>query len=286
MQETVLERRSPVSWYHWGFLSDLLVVIVLFAIGLSLREVRPFERPVDPKDPDLNHPKLENIVTNEMLIVYSLVLPCLIGLIWYLAIWAFQRVTLHDMLYSLHLYLMGVLLSLGLTQAVTNLVKNWAGRLRPDFLDRCKFNETLNACTGDPAVIEEGRRSFFSGHASLSFAGLGFLAFWLGGLVLRGVIVHPGAIRRGLDNSRFYLINRPFRAWRYALPALPLILASYIAVTRTQQYVHHPTDVATGSIIGFLLAALFYFFYYRKNEFKNFTGYEPIPGLISATETV
>jgi phosphatidate phosphatase len=69
--------------------------------------------------------------------------------------------------------------SISLLFLINIFVKLYAGRLRPDFLARCKpdftgINPDINyfvteeICKGDKSKIIEGRKSFFSGHSSIS----------------------------------------------------------------------------------------------------------------------
>nr|XP_032822066.1 phospholipid phosphatase 3-like isoform X3 [Petromyzon marinus] len=74
-------------------------------------------------------------------------------------------------------------------QSLTDVAKFSVGRLRPHFLDVCKPDRALYncsegyitrvVCTGDPAVIAEARKSFFSGHASFAMYSMVFLAVFL-----------------------------------------------------------------------------------------------------------
>lgn len=91
----------------------------------------------------------------------------------------------------------------------------------------------------------DGRRSWPSGHSSLSFAGLGFLGLWFFGLVLDGSYIVSDQMN--VPKKWWYLQSRPGRAWRFVLPFAPWLLASYVAISRSQQYVHHPTDVLSGT---------------------------------------
>lgn len=71
-------------------------------------------------------------------------------------------------------------------------MKFYIGRLRPDFLARClpdvsrakpsdifKYGDltlyTEVICTGERSIILDGHKSFPSGHASMSWAGLGYV---------------------------------------------------------------------------------------------------------------
>ncbi|KAG8966875.1 hypothetical protein FRC03_011196 [Tulasnella sp. 419] len=154
--------------------------------------------------------------------------------------------------WDLHNSLLGAILSLGLTGTVTNLVKITVGRPRPDVIDRCQPREgsqnaspyglvTAAICTQtDHEILKDGFRSFPSGHSSLSFAGLGFLSFYLAGkLHLWDKRGHTG------------------KAW---LSLAPLMGAALVAVSRTMDYRHHWQDVLTGSILGLTLS----FFSYRQ----------------------
>jgi diacylglycerol diphosphate phosphatase/phosphatidate phosphatase len=89
----------------------------------------------------------------------------------------------------------------------------------------------------------DGRRSWPSGHSSLCFAGLGFLGMWFSGLVLDGIYISTDQVDA---SRRIYLQSRAGRAWRFVLPFAPWLLAAYVAISRTQQYIHHPTDVLSG----------------------------------------
>ncbi len=88
-------------------------------------------------------------------------------------------------LHQAHVSLLGLFISLALTMFLTDVVKNSVGRPRPDLIARCKPKEdtpshtllTIDVCTQTIShVLQDGWRSFPSGHSSFAFAGLGYLA--------------------------------------------------------------------------------------------------------------
>ncbi|KAF8740515.1 Acid phosphatase-like protein, partial [Rhizoctonia solani] len=171
-----------------------------------------------------------------------------------------------------HLSMLGLVLGLATTGAVTQVVKVTVGRPRPDAIARCKPTAgshdravfglvTTDICTEtDVYMMKDGWRSFFSGHSSslllirvpeltrlaVSFAGLGFLSFYLAGkLHLFDERGHTG------------------KAW---IALTPLTGALLIAISRTMDYRHHWQDVLVGSAVGLLFSYFAYRQYYPTLE--------------------
>jgi diacylglycerol diphosphate phosphatase/phosphatidate phosphatase len=119
------------------------------------------------------------------------------------------------------------------------------GRPRPDLIARCiprpgavdrpVFGlSTVEVCTSTNKLrLDDGFKSFPSGHSSLSFAGLGFLTLYLAGKMH---LWDPYGHRN--------------RAW-FAL--CPLLLAAMVAISRTEDNRHHWQDVLVGSALGFTI---------------------------------
>ena len=120
------------------------------------------------------------------------------------------------------------------------------GRLRPDFLARClpKIDGAGNAvCTQTKALImKEGRRSFPSGHASISFSGLGFLGFFLAG--------------------QLRIFDGQAHLTRVSMCIAPLTLSLIVAISRVMDYRHHWSDVVAGSLLGLGVAWIVYQLYF------------------------
>ena len=112
-------------------------------------------------------------------IAYSVFLPLALIALWA----AIFRPPFH----KIHVTILGLLISVVLTTFLTDVIKNSVGRPRPDLIARCKPKVgtpehelvTIEVCTEKSHhILHDGWRSFPSGHSSLAFSGLGFLALY------------------------------------------------------------------------------------------------------------
>lgn len=138
---------------------------------------------------------------------------------------------------------LGYFEALGVTLALTEASKILIGRPRPDFDDRRRRG-------GD---MLDGRRSFWSGHASMSFAGASFLAWQLAGHFVWGsrerstfTRVAAGAVASGL-----------------------LVGAGAIAASRISDGRHHVSDVLTGAAVGSLIGTGAFFRHFKLNNSRR-----------------
>lgn len=244
---------------------DTILLVLIILINIPVYFQPPFQRQFILNDPTLSHPyELNERVTDFMLVIYSLVLPCVVIIVvWYLLV---DRRHKWNVLY---VSLLGLFLSWFTTALFTNFIKNWFGRPRPDFIDRCQprpnmpINTLFTAdevCTNEnEAILLEGFRSTPSGHSSESFAGLGYLFFWLCGQLLTE--------------------HEQVGIWRKYVAMIPLLIASLIALSRTQDYRHHFVDIFLGSIIGFLIS----YGIYRK-YFPSISSQVPFKPLLDNSD--
>ncbi|KAL1553617.1 Lipid phosphate phosphatase 2, variant 2 [Salvia divinorum] len=186
---------------------------------------------------DLKYPLKDNTVPIWAVPIIAILLPLTVILVFY-----FIR---HNV-YDLHHALLGLLFSVLITGVLTDAIKDAVGRPRPDFYWRCFpdgkpffHNVTGNVqCTGSKSVIKEGHKSFPSGHTSWSFAGLGFLAWYLSG--------------------KIKVFDRRGHVAKLCLVFFPLLLAALVGVSRVDDYWHHWQDVFAGGLIGLTVASFCY----------------------------
>ncbi|CCD24059.1 bifunctional diacylglycerol diphosphate phosphatase/phosphatidate phosphatase NDAI_0C03990 [Naumovozyma dairenensis CBS 421] len=228
-------------------ITDVIVLLIFMIISYPVYYQEPFQRQFYLNDLTISHPyALNQRVSDTMLFVYTLVIP-LIAIVIMTLILAHP----HHRWFLLYISVLGLFLAWFATSLFTNFIKNWIGRLRPDFLDRCQPKPGLpvdmlftasEVCTTDnKEILLDGFRTTPSGHSSESFAGLGYLYLWTCGQLLTE--------------------NKEMGYWRKLVALLPLLGASLIALSRTQDYRHHFVDVLLGSIFGYVVA----YFNYRRN---------------------
>ncbi|XP_066371618.1 lipid phosphate phosphatase 2-like [Miscanthus floridulus] len=219
-------------------LLDWAVLVFLVALDGALNFIEPFHRFVGADMmPGLRYPLKDNTVPVWAVPVVAVVGPVAI----IVGIYVRRR-----NVYDLHHAILGLLFSVLITAVLTDAIKDGVGRPRPNFFWRCfpdglpEYDNVTRAaiCHGDPAVVKEGYKSFPSGHTSWSFAGLGFLSWYLAGKI-------KAFDRRG-------------HVAKLCIVALPLLLASMVAVSRVDDYWHHWQDVFTAGVLGLVVASFCY----------------------------
>ena len=225
-------------------------MLLLFICNLATLFLEPFHRlfSLDDRRIQFPHADLERVPVPHLLF-YSMGVPLLV-IVLYLA----ARPSASPKAHKLHVALLGLTTALLLASFITDLVKNGVGRARPDLVARCRpapgtpRHELVfyTVCTQtDPHVLHDGFRSFPSGHSSFSWAGLGYLALFLAGQL--------GALRRGRRGVA-----------RVVFAGVPLVGATLIAISRTEDYRHDVWDVCTGTLIGAACATFSYGRYFRS----------------------
>ncbi|RYP81573.1 hypothetical protein DL770_005875 [Monosporascus sp. CRB-9-2] len=223
--------------------------------------VEPFHRLFFINDLRISFPHAEvERVPVWLNFVYALFVPLGVLLFWNAVV---ARASFHKQ----HSAVLGLAISLVLASFLTDIVKNTVGRPRPDLVARCKPAAGtapdalvgIDVCTETAHhTLHDGWRSFPSGHSSFSFAGLGYLAFFLAGQlrVFRD--------RRDLGRALLCLA--------------PLLGAALIAISRCQDYRHDVYDVCVGSALGFFVAWFAYRRYWPSLSSRDCDEPYPTPG--------
>ncbi|KAL0205635.1 hypothetical protein P9112_000942 [Eukaryota sp. TZLM1-RC] len=127
-----------------------------------------------------------------------------------------------------------------------SVLKTFAGRLRPDFVDRCQ-PDAKGVCTGDPDVVREGRVSWPSGHSGLTGFATVFALFLLNDLL------------------------KPFSAESFrSLRMLPLVVVGLLGIlsglSRNIDNHHHVGDIVCGLVLGGIVAV---WAWYLRQKYNN-----------------
>ncbi|KAL5532664.1 hypothetical protein ACEPAF_4438 [Sanghuangporus sanghuang] len=219
---------------------DWMICIVLATVFFSLDEIPGFKRQFSIDDTRYTvHERVPPVALYFIAGVAPFVIQIAVNLLTVRSVWDFHNGSL------------GLLLGLTLTGAITQFTKVTVGRPRPDVISRCQPPAgienpeyglvTVEICTQtDVHIIRDGFRSFPSGHSSLSFAGLGFLSFYLAG--------------------KMHLFDEKGHTTKAWISLTPLSGAALVAISRTMDYRHHWQDVLIGSLIGLVMS----FFAYRQ----------------------
>ncbi|KAF6764843.1 phosphatidic acid phosphatase type 2/haloperoxidase [Ephemerocybe angulata] len=228
----------------WSYAPDWILTLVLAALFFSLDKVDGYRRVFSLEDTSLRHPyTLHERVPDSWLYIICGVVPLVsLPLINFFTVRSW---------WDFHNSWLGLVLGLALTGSITQFVKITVGRPRPDIVARCippagavdpPFELTdWTICTQvDVTILRDGFRSFPSGHSSMSFAGLGFLSFYLAG--------------------KMHLFDKRGHAGKAWLALTPFCAAALVAISRSMDYRHHWHDILVGSVLGVVLS----FFAYRQ----------------------
>lgn len=225
----------PLAEPYYLVVSACLTALAILTLPLELW-IKPFARHFRLENPYINYPMVPEHVPVSLLAFLSAVLP--LGFIFITGM--VDKRTQKTCATSI----LGLSFALVATLFVTDVLKILIGNQRPDFIARCQprpdapknqYVSVIDVCTTDNlADLWEGCKSTPSGHSSLSFAGLGYLAFWF----------------ERTFNLKRASIPLYLRISSYA----PMLISAYVGFTRIIDHKHHWVDVISGSIIGTFIA--------------------------------
>lgn len=229
-----------VAVHYWP---DWLALGVVGAVcGLTGLFERTEDRFFITSDPSLNYPFLPNTVSTMVMMLYGVGIPLVVCLLLNAVLarahigWAWGL--------DVHHFTLSFVSGHLICQAFTLILKEVVGRIRPSGVAR------LNSADGDTHGYN---LSFPSGHTSLTFCGMVFLALYLSGKF--GTFRAAGLLARK-DKADAHVGSL---AVVLLTVLAPLSLACYVMATRLTDYAHDFADVNMGVMIGTASAVLTYF---------------------------
>ncbi|KAI9674810.1 MAG: hypothetical protein M1817_001714 [Caeruleum heppii] len=195
----------------FSYILDWVVILGMAAVAGGLAKISPNKRPFSLTDPTISYPKVgKEKVPNGVAVLAGFLAPLIVIFVVCLAFVPGPTVakgTPRVMIWrrkfwEFHTGVLGLALALASSFLITNGMKHQYGKPRPDLLSRC--NPDLNnirdhivggfydqiegangalvswtICQNKGTELDDGFRSFFSGHASFSWAGLLYLTLFL-----------------------------------------------------------------------------------------------------------
>jgi diacylglycerol diphosphate phosphatase / phosphatidate phosphatase len=233
------------------------LTLFIVSAGFGAAHLEPFQRPLPVqllensgdyvRNLMFDQPMNDETVPNEAVVVIGMWLPLILQML--IASCKGWRGDCHR---TICVYLV----ALALTGLATEAIKVYVGYFRPIFFSVCDPTQDYSAC--QEAYDDDARKSFLSGHSSLSFAGLGQLFLYIHTRWGVPSVTTSKALDHG-DEEVVYSTDeasrRQIARMRTArlcsiLALLPLGLAAFIACSRIVDNRHHPVDVVGGSVLG------------------------------------
>jgi membrane-associated phospholipid phosphatase len=241
-------RWKASGWWTPSYIADYLLLVLLW-IGVGIcwfwydEDVKEyFVPPPNPNGPGFawydnkyTYPHKKDSISPGASVVLSFIAPAIVMLVF-----AIVRRSAHDF----HNAMLGMGEAIGFGYIIQIPLTRAVGAFRPDYLSR--------VIKGDPDEISDGRRSFPSGHATIAFAGYGFLCFYLIG---KTKVFHAAY----------------GNLWRLFVVLAPVAAAVAQAVSRIHDNRHSNLDVFAGAYIG-LCVAIFGYYANFPGPFNRFSS--------------
>jgi membrane-associated phospholipid phosphatase len=165
---------------------------------------------------------------------------------------------------------------------ITEMIKVLSQRYRPDFVARCFYNANMtipdallvnnprmmlstSQCTNtDSNMLDDGRKSFPSGHTSAAFASMTVQSLFVINALVRIVTAQPQSAAQGGANSRsglwdyLWQMSVDRNAVLSVLVFAPQLWAFAVGASRMLDNKHYPLDVICGLILGAGCALVIY----------------------------
>ncbi|UKZ78021.1 hypothetical protein TrVFT333_005755 [Trichoderma virens FT-333] len=331
-----IKRGRPSIRLISSYIFDWIILIVVAAVGYVLGVITPNKRPFSLVNPDISFPFTEHeTVPDWLLFVLSCGVPAVIIIIVSIIFVPGATVPKNTpaslvwkrKLWELHIGLLGLLMSVACGFFFISGIKNMCGKPRPDLLARClpdienaskyliggfqgesKLGNSIGQLYSadicqqtDKAKLNDGFRSYPSGHSAASAGGLLYLSLFLASkfavtmpFVATGTSssshdVHaafPSRMGSAVEqyddeasapmtgkgantsiayNSSIQSLRRQAAAppvYLLVITVAPFCLAIFIAASRWFDFRHHGFDILFGFLIG-VFTAIFSFRFYH-----------------------
>lgn len=230
-------------------------LIAFPVMGIAKLSMEPTERPFFPNNPSTSLPYTTS-GTVPFAPVYLVIAPVsLVILLIELFAAPEPRLTRAQRLRTWLQVSLAMLVTCVVNAAVTEYSKVVFGSLRPDFQWRCTgvahpavLTGWNGTCTGSAKLVQDGRKSFPSGHTSMSAAVATFVALYLFWISMSRRVSYTGSGR--LRDELWQLVG--------SIAYFPWMIAGWVAYTRVNDNRHHLRDVVAGYFLGVLTACFFF----------------------------
>lgn len=187
---------------------------------------------------------------NKILLLISLLIPIIYIIVQFSIP---KKTSIIRKLWNIHCALLAFLASHTFQVIIVSILKNILGLPRPDMLKRCMPRSFSLAPIGslsnvsicgniDIAMINDGFRSFPSGHASTSFCSSTFTFF--------------------IFATRNSIFEKRYPSYKIVLGLLPFIISLFVSATRFSDNRHFLIDLFFGAKIGILSSFIGYHLYF------------------------
>lgn len=231
--------------------ADWLVVVSLFIAAVALdRWISPRIHNIDLKDPRVQRPIVREIVPTYALGIMALLLPAATFCVSEFGLLRRPRAFFA----AFGAFFLGLGEAGGFTLFFTGALKLAVGRPRPFFGTLCKaYKSGTFECLGDGNAetlkkIVDARKSFPSGHSSISFTCFVYLALYM---AMRLKVSQPGT---------------SFKTLKYLALSIPVAIAAFVSISRIIDNHHNFDDVVAGSCLGTGVAVAVWLGRYKEIE--------------------
>ncbi|KAL7572516.1 hypothetical protein ACA910_000340 [Epithemia clementina (nom. ined.)] len=155
--------------------------------------------------------------------------------------------------HDLHASICGLASTIGLSEAVTHILKLYMQQRRPNFYALCQFDVAKRACTASISKIGEANLTFPSGHSSLSCCAMTFLVWFFLGKLFSVPVSSVSFLSSSIQTKRVLGLLACIIPWGWTI---------FVAASRVADYWHHPADVVAGLLLGGSTGTMMYHFWY------------------------